>query len=121
MGFYSEWRHDDFFNTDVDGTKTVRSNSNIGMAIALIRAENHDLPDDAEDDVLYQLHAVIYSDELAAGFQGFGIDNYVLLQNFKDDDDNLDEFLTHDYDYGCLLYTSPSPRDRTRSRMPSSA
>ena len=24
-------------------------------------------------------------------------------------------------DCGCLLYTSPSPRDRTRSRMPSSA
>ena len=23
--------------------------------------------------------------------------------------------------YFCLLYTSPSPRDRTRSRMPSSA
>ena len=23
--------------------------------------------------------------------------------------------------YPCLLYTSPSPRDRTRSRMPSSA
>ena len=26
-----------------------------------------------------------------------------------------------DLDVGCLLYTSPSPRDRTRSRMPSSA
>ena len=25
------------------------------------------------------------------------------------------------YFYYCLLYTSPSPRDRTRSRMPSSA
>ena len=25
------------------------------------------------------------------------------------------------YNDGCLLYTSPSPRDRTRSRMPSSA
>ena len=24
-------------------------------------------------------------------------------------------------DFTCLLYTSPSPRDRTRSRMPSSA
>ena len=24
-------------------------------------------------------------------------------------------------DFHCLLYTSPSPRDRTRSRMPSSA
>ena len=26
-----------------------------------------------------------------------------------------------DIKVGCLLYTSPSPRDRTRSRMPSSA
>ena len=26
-----------------------------------------------------------------------------------------------DFYYLCLLYTSPSPRDRTRSRMPSSA
>ena len=26
-----------------------------------------------------------------------------------------------EYGYDCLLYTSPSPRDRTRSRMPSSA
>ena len=25
------------------------------------------------------------------------------------------------FPYNCLLYTSPSPRDRTRSRMPSSA
>ena len=30
----------------------------------------------------------------------------------------FDEKLRH---YACLLYTSPSPRDRTRSRMPSSA
>ena len=30
-------------------------------------------------------------------------------------------FLVRDRDWGCLLYTSPSPRDRTRSRMPSSA
>ena len=28
---------------------------------------------------------------------------------------------TSDITYSCLLYTSPSPRDRTRSRMPSSA
>ena len=27
----------------------------------------------------------------------------------------------HEYDRCCLLYTSPSPRDRTRYRMPSSA
>ena len=29
--------------------------------------------------------------------------------------------MTLDQLSGCLLYTSPSPRDRTRSRMPSSA
>ena len=29
--------------------------------------------------------------------------------------------LTSDQSTPCLLYTSPSPRDRTRSRMPSSA
>ena len=39
----------------------------------------------------------------------------------------LDEGLVKTIEYfdtllkGCLLYTSPSPRDRTRSRMPSSA
>ena len=34
-----------------------------------------------------------------------------------------DEFLSFEREmlYFCLLYTSPSPRDRTRSRMPSSA
>ena len=31
-----------------------------------------------------------------------------------------DEYFTM-HSMGCLLYTSPSPRDRTRSRMPSSA
>ena len=31
------------------------------------------------------------------------------------------EFLSNPQQYACLLYTSPSPRDRTRSRMPSSA
>ena len=39
----------------------------------------------------------------------------------------LNAIMTLNYDEskkvfrGCLLYTSPSPRDRTRSRMPSSA
>ena len=34
--------------------------------------------------------------------------------------DHIDELL-REMNYSCLLYTSPSPRDRTRSRMPSSA
>ena len=37
--------------------------------------------------------------------------------------DRIEEYTdTFEIDYiTCLLYTSPSPRDRTRSRMPSSA
>ena len=38
------------------------------------------------------------------------------FSNFVKEPDNRNvEYIT------CLLYTSPSPRDRTRSRMPSSA
>ena len=33
----------------------------------------------------------------------------------------MDKIIQAAKDTGCLLYTSPSPRDRTRSRMPSSA
>ena len=33
----------------------------------------------------------------------------------------LESFFSRRASEGCLLYTSPSPRDRTRSRMPSSA
>ena len=33
----------------------------------------------------------------------------------------LESLVPHMIDCTCLLYTSPSPRDRTRSRMPSSA
>jgi len=35
--------------------------------------------------------------------------------------DGVDDAIGHIQRYGCLLYTSPSPRDRTRSRLPSSA
>ena len=35
--------------------------------------------------------------------------------------ENKFELYLGDDGIGCLLYTSPSPRDRTRSRMPSSA
>ena len=40
----------------------------------------------------------------------------------KDGNTKLGIFLPElPYKISCLLYTSPSPRDRTRSRMPSSA
>ena len=59
--------------------------------------------------------------------QVFGEDprHYQLLTKafIKDTDGNVKGIKTVNVDLikGCLLYTSPSPRDRTRSRMPSSA
>ena len=45
-----------------------------------------------------------------------GFDQYDVDREEEGDDDG-----DHDGDYRCLLYTSPSPRDRQKSRMPSSA
>ena len=47
-----------------------------------------------------------------------------LPENYKIVLDNKDNFHLNKFFYkqiGCLLYTSPSPRDRQKSRMPSSA
>ena len=33
----------------------------------------------------------------------------------------MDTYMEQEYPWFCLLYTSPSPRDRQKSRMPSSA
>ena len=38
-----------------------------------------------------------------------------------DSSDKTQQFQLQENIINCLLYTSPSPRDRTRSRMPSSA
>ena len=66
-------------------------------------------------------------------FEAFYRDNVEAVQRFiarRVDDPHLAADLTADVflavieasdTYRCLLYTSPSPRDRTRSRMPSSA
>ena len=43
------------------------------------------------------------------------------LDEFKDWEFNRDSFNLDSGGYGCLLYTSPSPRDTEVSRMPSSA
>ena len=60
-------------------------------------------------------------DELATAdgnpvdIRGVGLDSADYLLAFRKYKDSIGEFAV------CLLYTSPSPRDRTRSRMPSSA
>ena len=46
---------------------------------------------------------------------------YEYIVSSDKDNDSIPNSRDLDSDGDCLLYTSPSPRDRTRSRMPSSA
>ena len=67
---------------------------------------------------------VAYMDNAAdAGIWGTRTDTPDSLQNIKfgSERSEFDDRLDIDRSVDCLLYTSPSPRDRTRSRMPSSA
>ena len=63
--------------------------------------------------------------DLRFGDDGYGMRGDVHLSTLEDCL-NVDVVITHPASRtlrgrACLLYTSPSPRDRTRSRMPSSA
>ena len=49
------------------------------------------------------------------------IETHVTKKENMKDEDWVDSVSLSPTPYSCLLYTSPSPRDRTRSRMPSSA
>ena len=57
------------------------------------------------------------SAQIAALFVVLILSIILLFANFA----YLNTQANYDKQYICLLYTSPSPRDRTRSRMPSSA
>ena len=48
-------------------------------------------------------------------------DIIVAVRNVRSDRVIQHAYIKARQSYNCLLYTSPSPRDRTRSRMPSSA
>ena len=66
------------------------------------------------------------ADEILAGYLYFhkapdGAAQESELPNFKGSYLGRSPLVLADFWTGCLLYTSPSPRDRTRSRMPSSA
>ena len=50
-----------------------------------------------------------------------GIDAVVFTGGIGENAKEVREEVCKEMEYICLLYTSPSPRDRTRSRMPSSA
>ena len=69
----------------------------------------------------HRAHMAVYLDDLFA--RGLGHDWAIIGAGVREGDARMRDALKAQdcLSTVCLLYTSPSPRDRTRSRMPSSA
>ena len=68
----------------------------------------------------------VTTSELLGAVKGFLMDSALPALSGRDQFNarvaaNVLGIIEREQQLGCLLYTSPSPRDRTRSRMPSSA
>ena len=75
------------------------------------------------EEMFYVAYQRIYAKEgnMTKGSDGQTIDNMSLKRIEKLIDTLKDETYQPQPSKSCLLYTSPSPRDRQKSRMPSSA
>ena len=67
----------------------------------------------------YPSEELIWQDPIPVGNKDYYIDK--VKNTIRDSGLSISDRITIAWDSACLLYTSPSPRDRTRSRMPSSA
>ena len=87
--------HDRFYSPD----PATRNVTTIGGTLSMNNSGSHWVVDGTPRDTVLKLTVVIGGGEVVEFLSG----GEIASSN------------------GCLLYTSPSPRDRTRSRMPSSA
>ena len=78
-----------------------------------IVATGHRILEDEFQDFIFDVDYVFSSSR--------GVFNYRYYNVVTNEGETGEMTINPTQDNGCLLYTSPSPRDRTRSRMPSSA
>ena len=78
---------------------------------------NTEKGDQRLEDVVYELEEQITSQVEKYGFNPYEEEISAEEKQILANDSTFKPI----FPYTCLLYTSPSPRDRTRSRMPSSA
>ena len=75
----------------------------------------------AEEDIKTTITQIWNKEDNKKGFSiPSGLDHIKMIAMQGENNRRLSGSKLGDYE-DCLLYTSPSPRDRTRSRMPSSA
>ena len=75
---------------------------------------------DAGND--YETYDVSFGLNFAFPWAYIAVGNAISFNDYKREDTSVSSTkIRSDYTNTCLLYTSPSPRDMRRSRMPSSA
>ena len=102
---------------DDDGRGALRADSEDGQTVPAVTAGS--TIEVRQDDQVIASGQFLATDDDNANDNGDDDDN----ANDNSDDDNANDNGDDDNanDNSCLLYTSPSPRDRTRYRMPPSA
>ena len=82
------------------------------------------ISDDEHDDARGHVQRRNFSDNVIYQLERFGNPNHTLGLSYSEsaqNNPNESNFDPNDGQSACLLYTSPSPRDLSTSRMPSSA
>ena len=110
---------------DAESFKKAITPNTIGILVEPIQGEaGVNLPPESYLKQLRQIcdehNLLLMADEIQSGFGRTGAMFACDHEDVKPDITIIGKALSGGI-YPCLLYTSPSPRDRTRSRMPSSA
>ena len=114
-------------NKSYDSNKAIESRNNIFKTIEIcknkynIDSNNITLLGFSQGSMLVNAVALTFPDKIrnVVSLSGAFDPNIINLSS-SDSLKKLSFYVSHGLN-DCLLYTSPSPRDRTRSRMPSSA
>ena len=83
--------------------------------------EDEDEPSDDEDESHFKVGSYVTLGSNPSVYEITSSKNDVYTLTSVENESNVIEGVEIDSIHGCLLYTSPSPRDKRQSRMPSSA
>ena len=121
--FLKEQASESLMHAQLAGEKIAGLDGHPSQKIAKIEETNrHTIKDILEESLEHELHALNLYKKLLASVENKSIylEEYARAQIGEEEQHSL-ELKIMLKDFSCLLYTSPSPRDRTTSRMPSSA
>ena len=114
---------DDYFSVSFDLANKNEKCMSINALVEIL-ATDYSYIDSVPDNLAFlDTDDIFFTVQPIAGgpYEGKTGDSITFQGSLEEGDPSEYEWVWLIQETGCLLYTSPSPRDRTRSRMPSSA